>query len=91
MIMIDDAILPFRGAKYCHLMSDQPGQAGLDELHAFAARLGLRRSWFQDKTRWPHYDVVIGWRDRAVKLGAQLVTSKELVERNPNRTLPAAA
>jgi hypothetical protein len=27
----------------CHMFSDS-----LDELHAFAARIGLRRAWFQD-------------------------------------------
>lgn len=31
----------------------------LDDLHAFAARIGLQRSWFQcgPRSRVPHYDL----------------------------------
>jgi hypothetical protein len=41
------------------------------ELHQFAALLGLRREWFQDKPRglW-HYDVTDTVRRQAVKHGA---------------------
>jgi len=35
-----------------HLLSDE----SLNELHAFAQRVGLKRVWFQAK-RIPHYDV----------------------------------
>lgn len=49
----------------CHLMADT-----LDELHAFAARLGLRSAWFQPHPRWPHYDLTPGRRAEAVRLGA---------------------
>ncbi|XLX42645.1 DUF4031 domain-containing protein [Ectopseudomonas mendocina] len=42
----------------------------LDELHSFAARLGLQRSWFQSKNYYPHYDVTLSVRARAVQLGA---------------------
>jgi Protein of unknown function (DUF4031) len=43
-------------ARWSHLFTGPHDQ--LDELHAFAASIGLRRSWFQDKP-WPcaHYDV----------------------------------
>lgn len=48
-----------------------------DELHAFAARLGLRRSWFQDG--WsPHYDVTESKRVEAIKLGAEPVEWRDL-------------
>ncbi len=52
----------------CHMMADD-----LDELHAFARRLGLKRAWFQPHPRWPHYDLTVGRRARAVVLGAQEV------------------
>ncbi len=50
-----------------------------DELHAFAARLGLTRIMFRPGTpagphQEPaagHYDVTLGERDRAVALGAR--------------------
>jgi hypothetical protein len=66
-IYVDDAIHPWRGRMWAHLFSTD-----LDELHAFAARLGLSRSWFQEppKASWPHYDVVEGRRMQALRLGA---------------------
>lgn len=39
-------------------------------MHQFASRLGLKRGWFQDRTRYPHYDVTIQVRERALRLGA---------------------
>ena len=59
----------------CHLAADT-----LDELHEFAARLGMRRSWFQSGNgRHPHYDLVKSRRDRAVALGALEVSGRDLV------------
>ena len=59
----------------CHLAADT-----LDELHEFAARLGMRRSWFQPgRGRHPHYDLVKSRRDRAVRLGAIEVSGRDLV------------
>lgn len=49
----------------CHLSADS-----LTELHAFAAMLGLKRSWFQDHKLLPHYDLVASKRALAVRLGA---------------------
>ena len=45
------------------------------ELHAFAARIGLERRWFQDKN-WPHahYDVTDTMRRAAIAAGAVPVT-----------------
>lgn len=85
-IMVDEAIWPYRGTLYAHMMSDQPGQAGLDELHAFAAALGLKRTWFQNKPGHPHYDISQNMRRLAIRKGAQPVTGTELIERNPNRS-----
>jgi hypothetical protein len=51
-----------------HLQADT-----LDELHAFAARLGLRREWFQSRLGRPendHYDLTRGGRGLALELGA---------------------
>jgi hypothetical protein len=51
-----------------HLQADT-----LDELHEFAARLGLRRAWFQSKPGRPendHYDLGRAGRERAIELGA---------------------
>jgi hypothetical protein len=51
-----------------HLQADT-----LDELHAFAARIGMRREWFQTKPGRPendHYDLTRALREHAVSLGA---------------------
>ncbi len=51
-----------------HLQADS-----LEELHAFAARIGLRRDWFQSRPGRPendHYDVTEAGRRRALALGA---------------------
>jgi hypothetical protein len=50
----------------CHLITDGPNE----ELHAFAASIGLRRSWFQAKASGPHYDLTAGRRAAAVAAGA---------------------
>jgi hypothetical protein len=72
-ILVDAAIWPWRGRRWAHLVSD----VSLDELHAFAAGLGLQRTWFQGD----HYDVPADVRDRAIALGAAPVSSAELVRR----------
>lgn len=68
----------------CHLGADS-----LEELHAFAARLGCRRDWFQGD----HYDVPLFRRRRAVRLGALEVTRRDMVRivRRGTRPGPAAA
>ena len=51
-----------------HLQADT-----VEELHAFAERLGLRREWFQCKPGRPendHYDIGRRGRERALELGA---------------------
>lgn len=72
-ILVDAAIWPHRGRRWAHLVSD----ASLDELHVFAADLGLRREWFQGD----HYDVPTEVRERAIAAGAFAVSSGELVHR----------
>jgi len=53
-------------ARWSHLMADTD-----DELHAFATRLGLRRSWAQyPGTPKAHYDLTDSVRRRAMHLGA---------------------
>lgn len=48
----------------CHLTADT-----IKELHKFAKSIGLRRSWYQPKSK-PHYDLTPGKRIRALKAGA---------------------
>jgi hypothetical protein len=74
-------------ARWSHLIADT-----VDELHAFAARLGLRRDWFQDPVvngkpkaapgtraaeNW-HYDVTQSKRRLAIRMGAVPVAYRDL-------------
>jgi hypothetical protein len=63
--------LPFTA--WCHMTTDGP----FEELHEFAARLGLRRAWFQRD----HYDLPPHGRAAAVALGAEEVGTGELLLR----------
>lgn len=49
----------------------------IDELHAMARAIGLRREWFQDKT-FPHYDVMRSKRAQALARGAVPIEFAEL-------------
>lgn len=64
-VYVDDAVNLWRGRRWAHLMADT-----LDELHAFAAKLGIPRHAFQDKTSGAHYDVPADLREQALRLGA---------------------
>jgi hypothetical protein len=55
----------------CHMFADT-----LAELHAMADAIGMRRAWFQPLS-FPHYDVALGRRARAVALGAVEVFRRE--------------
>lgn len=54
----------------------------LAELHALARKIGLRRSWFQDKP-WPrsHYDVTDSKRHEAINAGAVTIPWREAGQR----------
>ena len=82
-VLVDEAVWPWRGARWAHLGSDESGA----ELHAFADRLGLRRMSFQGD----HYDVPESVRDRALALGAEPVRGRDLVRRLRGAGLRLAA
>ena len=70
-ILVDDAIWPWRGRVWAHLVSD----TSIEELHAFAQRLGIPERAFQGD----HYDVTDELRDCAIAEGARAVTSRDVV------------
>lgn len=53
----------------------------LDELHAFAARIGMKRAWFQPHPRHPHYDLTESRRKMAIEKGAVFVPAMEQARR----------
>ncbi|MEZ0065082.1 hypothetical protein ABIA32_001070 [Streptacidiphilus sp. MAP12-20] len=73
MILIDPPSWPGHGRLWSHLVSDE----SLDELHAFARRLGVPERGFERD----HYDVPERLYAAAVELGATPVRSREIVAR----------
>lgn len=73
MILVDPARWPWRERHWAHLVSD----VSYEELHRFAARLGIPRRSFQGD----HYDVPTEVREEAIALGATAVDSRELLLR----------
>ncbi|API58294.1 hypothetical protein BSL82_02380 [Tardibacter chloracetimidivorans] len=55
----------------CHMFADTA-----DELHAMAARIGMRRSWYQPFS-FPHYDVCLTRRGKAIEHGALVVDRRQ--------------
>lgn len=55
----------FRNKPSCHMYADT-----LEELHAMAKRIGLRRDWFQNSPHLQHYDLTPQKRMAAVRAGA---------------------
>lgn len=72
-VLIDTPVWPWRGRLWSHLVSD----TSYDELHAFAAGLGIPRRVFQGD----HYDVPQEHHADAVAAGAQEVSCRELLSR----------
>jgi hypothetical protein len=58
-----------------HLFADD-----LDELHAFARLLGLKRAWFQNKPgSLPHYDLTRSKWEQAQRIGVVLLTERAVI------------
>lgn len=73
MILIDPPHTEGHGRMWSHLASD----TSYEELHAFARELGIPERGFDRD----HYDVPAEWYDQVVALGAQPVSSRELIAR----------
>jgi len=72
MIFVDSLFITVGKRRWCHMVSD----ASLEELHAFAKKLGLKREWFQDK-KVPHYDITENKRRQAISMGAREAKSRQ--------------
>ena len=86
-VYVDDSCIPAKvgrhDARWSHLFADTQ-----EELHEFAASIGLRRSWFQPGRPQPdgtpshlwHYDVTGRKRHQAIEAGAVPVTWRQAAE-----------
>jgi hypothetical protein len=73
VILIDPPAVPWRGRLWSHLASDE----SLEELHGFAAALGVPERGFDRD----HYDVPAEHYQAALDAGAEPVSSREIVRR----------
>ncbi|MFA6069694.1 MAG: DUF4031 domain-containing protein [Janthinobacterium sp.] len=73
-VYVDNVRIFWRGKHWCHLVADSLG-----ELHTFAIILGLNKSWFQPYASYPHYDITISMRDRALLLGAHVGDRRKII------------
>jgi len=75
-VYVDAAVWHWQGLKWAHLLADD-----IDELHRFAARLGIHRASYQGppRTSVPHYDLTPYERHRAIALGAMACSREEIV------------
>ena len=81
MVYVDDLMtcIPnknWRWNQSCHLIADS-----IEELHEFAKRVGMRREWFQNDSRLPHYDLTAKRRAVAVRLGAVEIDRRQFVNK----------
>ncbi|OKI47215.1 DUF4031 domain-containing protein [Micromonospora sp. CB01531] len=97
-VYVDNARIPARvnriNGRWSHLTADT-----VEELNAFAARLGLRPEWFQTCKRkchstmpcvhW-HYDVTDSKRTEAIAAGAQPIDLRTWAEITKARREAAA-
>jgi hypothetical protein len=75
-VYVDAAIWDWQGLKWAHLLADD-----IDDLHRFAAMLGIHRVSYQGppRTSVPHYDLTAYERQRAIALGAMACSRDEIV------------
>jgi len=66
----------WRYSRSCHMYTD----GELEELHELAERMGLKRKWFQQHPKLPHYDLTANMRKLAIRLGAVEASLEEMIE-----------
>lgn len=79
MVYVDPLLPVHRNANWrwetsCHLTADT-----IEELHAFAATIGIDQRRFQNRPDFPHYDLHPDLRARAVEAGATPLGRREFV------------
>jgi len=76
-VYVDNLYQEYRGMTMCHMMADTQA-----ELLEMADSIGLQHKWIQcPNTIREHFDVSLSKRQKAIELGAQPITKRELVSR----------
>lgn len=65
------------GNRWCHMIADT-----VDELHAMAERIHMKREWFQGMPEhFPHYDLMPRRRHWAINFGAVELGNRDFVRK----------
>lgn len=75
-VYVDDMRANYGRMIMCHMTADSE-----EELHDMADKIGVARKWYQypHKSRYPHYDICLSMRKKAIALGAKECTMRESV------------
>ncbi len=72
------------GRVWCHMWTD----GDIEDLHALARKIGLKRAWFQDHPTLPHYDLTPHLRTLALNAGARDGSPRTIIARNLKGNAP---
>lgn len=67
-------------ARYGRMIMCHMGADSIEELHKMADSIGMKRKWFQNKLRFPHYDICKAKKSLAIRYGALEIPQKEFVK-----------
>lgn len=73
-VYVDKSVNSYGRMIMCHMLADT-----VDELHAMADIIGIRREWFQHHSSTPHYDICKSKRSKAVAAGAIEIDRRQVV------------
>lgn len=75
-VYIDDYEAPFGRMLMCHMAC-----LDIEKLHQMADKIGVNRKWFQNgDEKYPHYDVCLSKKKKAISFGAIEVSARELIK-----------
>jgi hypothetical protein len=83
LVYVDNAFVESRGRQWCHLLADST-----EELHEFAAAVGLSRQAFHRAARIPHYDITAKQRLLMLSKGVQSITVRQGIFLTRHLALP---
>lgn len=73
-VYVDNMKAQYGRMKMCHMLADT-----IEELHAMADVIGIKRKWFQNHNI-PHYDICLAKKKIAIENGAIEIGMQELKE-----------
>lgn len=85
-VYVDNVRIRYGRMRMCHMVADT-----VEELHAMADKIGVKRRWFQNIPGRPHYDICLSKRSLAIRSGARAVCSREIIavlKRNYSKKAP---